>query len=416
MKIYNLLLIALFTVAVTGANLFSQTIQEKGGKFYTELKQEFQVQENGTLTIQDVQGNVEIQSWASLQVRVEEAIEMDVFTREEAEKILEHSQSGYSQQGNEIIIRGSSGKSWIKRNFKIKIPEKFNVTVSANSGNLNVARLQGAVKLATSGGNIQIQQVTGEVSVRTSGGNLTLSAITGALNAATSGGNIVLEKLDGPADVKTSGGNIDLRGAKKEVVLKTSGGNLTLAQVDGNVQAATSGGSIDVTDCSGSLLVKTSGGNIHLRNLSGSVTAKTSGGDIEGENLKNSVEVKTSGGDIELLNVQSSVTAATSAGNIEVELKPVEFSRALQIDLRTSAGDIKLSLPEKMPATIHAEIALGRSPRFERYDIYSDFPLSKNKAEKDGETSLISQGEINGGGTPINLRTSAGNIRIGKNK
>lgn len=416
MKIKKALIVVLFLIVATPVCIFSQTIQERGGKFYADLKQEFQVQENGSLTLENVQGDVEIQSWAALKVLVEETLEMDVFTRAEAEKIVESSQSGYSQQGNEIFIRGGSGRSWINRNFKIKVPEKFNVTVSSKAGHISVVRVQGAVQLNTSGGNIQVQQVTGEVSARTSGGNMVFSEINGPLSAATSGGNISLEKLGGPAEVKTSGGNIEVKEAKKEVVVKTSGGNLTLTQVEGNLEAATSGGSIDVTDCGGSVSVKTSGGDIHLQNLPGVVSAKTSGGDIRGAKLKSAVEVATSGGDIELLNVQSSVSAATAGGNIQVELTPVELSTGLQIDLRTSAGDIKLLIPEKMPATIHAEIFLGHRPRFENYDIYSDFPLSKNKVETNGETSLVAQGAINGGGALIKLRTSGGNIRIGKSK
>lgn len=416
MKIHKALIRVLFLIMMSPVWIFSQTIHEENGKFYADLKREFQVQENGSLTLENVQGNVEIQSWGSLKVQVEETLEMDVFTRGEAEKIVESSQSSYLQQGDEIFIRGGSGKSWINRNFEIKVPEKFNVKVSSNAGNLSVVRLQGAAKLSTSGGNIKVEQVTGEVSARTSGGNLVFSEINGPLSAATSGGNILLEKLGGPTEVKTSGGNITLKGAKKDVMVKTSGGNLTLAQVEGNLQAATSGGSIEVTDCGGSVSVKTSGGHIVLRNLSGAVIAKTSGGDIHGENLKDTAEVATSGGDIELLGAQSSVNAATSGGNIQVELKPVAFSATLQVNLRTSAGDIKLNIPEKMPATIHAEIALGHRPRFENYDIYSDFPLSKNKVETNAETSLVAQGEINGGGASIKLQTSAGNIRIGKSK
>lgn len=414
MKIHNYLIISILWLACAGNQLFAQKIMQKDGKYFTELKQEFKVKENGTLTIDEISGNVNIESWSIMKVQVTEKIEMDVFTRQEAEKILEHSQSGYSQSGNKISIQGAPGKRWIKRNFHVKVPEKFNVSVSANSGSFMVAKLQGNVELSTSGGNIKVMQITGTVSARTSGGNLRFSDIEGALSAKTSGGNVSLENLTGPTAIKTSGGNIELDGAQKEVDLKTSGGNLRLTNISGEVAAATSGGSIYAADCSGNLSLKTSGGEITLRNLGGKVSAKTSGGDIEGDNLKSAVSVKTSGGDIELKNVQSSVSAKTSAGNIELAIQPSDISKSREIELATSAGDVKISLPEKMPASIHAEIILGRNPRFERYDIYSDFPLSKNREEQAGQTTLVSRGDINGGGSAISLKTSAGNIRIEK--
>ncbi|MFQ5630172.1 MAG: hypothetical protein ACE5I1_15495, partial [bacterium] len=68
-----------------------------------------------------------------------------------------------------------------------------------------------------------------------------------------------------------------------------------------------------------------------------------------------------------------------------------------------------------LPAKIIAEIRLDRrNRRYDRYDIYSDFPISKQKLEEDRREIIRGESEINGGGDVIHLVTSGGNIYIKK--
>ena len=128
----------------------------------------------------------------------------------------------------------------------------------------------------------------------------------------------------------------------------------------------------------------------------------------------NGIEVKTSGGDIELKDIQGFIEAATSGGDVEAEMTLKDFSKDHHVELKSSGGDLTLWIPEKLPATIRAEIKLSRSSWGSKdYNIYSDFPLQK---EKENGDYIRCQGKINGGGDLINLQTSNGNIRINKLK
>ncbi len=127
------------------------------------------------------------------------------------------------------------------------------------------------------------------------------------------------------------------------------------------------------------------------------------------------VEGRTSGGDVELENVQAPIIARTSGGNMDVEVTLKDFSKPHGVELRTSGGDITLTLPAGIPVTVVAEIVLDKRRRsMKRYDIYSDFPLSKKQTEEEGKDVIRSTGEVNGGGDKVYLRTSAGNIHIKK--
>jgi hypothetical protein len=105
----------------------------------------------------------------------------------------------------------------------------------------------------------------------------------------------------------------------------------------------------------------------------------------------------------------------TSGGDVNVEITLKDFNKPHTIELNTSGGDITLVLPEKIPATIQAEIFLsGMREHMERYDIYSDFPLTKASPDETNGHIIRSNGQINGGGDPVNLKTHNGNIYIKK--
>ena len=154
-----------------------------------------------------------------------------------------------------------------------------------------------------------------------------------------------------------------------------------------------------------------------MMNIKGQLDAHTSGGDITANNLFDRLNISTSGGDISLEKIEAPATVKTTGGDIEFELHLTDLTNPHDLNLQAHGGDIELTLPEKCPANITAEILLDRRGRsWKRYDVYSDFPLSKSMPNETGNGILRSIGEINGGGDPIYLKTTNGNIYIKKAK
>jgi DUF4097 and DUF4098 domain-containing protein YvlB len=154
-----------------------------------------------------------------------------------------------------------------------------------------------------------------------------------------------------------------------------------------------------------------------VRNTGGNTRASTSGGDIVASNINGSITANTSGGDLDLRDVRGAIDGSTSGGDVVASLTLTDFSKPHPVTLRSSGGNITLSIPEKMPATIRAEIILDRRHgwgSFERYEIISDFPLTISKDEDRGRERIHGEGSINGGGDLIDLSTSSGNIEIRK--
>jgi len=252
-----------------------------------------------------------------------------------------------------------------------------------------------------------------DADVRTSGGNIEVrGTMKGKLTGSTSGGDIRTVDIEGTMDMKTSGGNIELGTVSGEAEVKTSGGDIKVDRVGKSLIASTSGGDVEVGDVGGDATLSSSGGEVKVGKVSGSARLKTAGGDIDLRSASGTVEAKTAGGNIRLENISGSIVAKTAGGDVEAELIP---SGKGPSELRSSGGNVILSIPSNAKVTIDATIELryewGRHR--DDYDIHSDFKEESKTGDKD-EQEIHAVYKLNGGGDRITLETTNGNIEIKK--
>jgi DUF4097 and DUF4098 domain-containing protein YvlB len=411
--------IIFYVVLLLTCAVSAQELKGEGGDFYTTISKSFKVGEGGNFNAERITGDFDISTWEKEEVAIQLEMRIRSFTRGEAEEVYRRAQTSFSMSGKTVYVKGdfNGDNGRVENHFTVTLPKRFNVRIETSGGDIFLTQLEGEVEMKTSGGDIHISETSGRVRVSTSGGDMIFSQVSGEIDANTSGGDIDLRKIFGRGRFNTSGGDIALDEASNEVSLNTSGGDIQVKRAQADLSANTSGGDIAISDCIGKCSVNTSGGNISLERMKGNVSARTSGGDIVGADFEEPVSVSTSGGEIRLTNVRAAVFCETSGGDIDVQMSLADFSKNHAVELRTSGGKITLTLPEKLPATITAEIRTSRGNyRMERYDIYSDFPLTKTKPDEDGEVVIHSEGDINGGGDPIKLETTSGDIYIKKAK
>jgi hypothetical protein len=197
-------------------------------------------------------------------------------------------------------------------------------------------------------------------------------------------------------DLDTSGGDVSARGVTGNVKVDTSGGDLAFGQIRGDIHGDTSGGDITAKDCQGKTDLDTSGGKIEVTGGTGKLNVDTSGGNVTVLNRVGDTKVESSGGKLRLGNISGKLDAQTSGGSVSAILpSPV----AGDVRLETSGGSITVLTPPNAALTIDAETSAG--------GIRSDLPISRLSADED---SL--KGTLNGGGTKVVLRSSAGSIEI----
>lgn len=128
------------------------------------------------------------------------------------------------------------------------------------------------------------------------------------------------------------------------------------------------------------LEIKTVNGNIVVQTIDGNINLKSTNGRIDAEDLRGSIEARTVNGTI----------------GIDV----LDLSASESISFSTVNGSIDLRLPAEIKATVDASCVNG--------DIETDFPLTISGKYVGKKV----QGEINGGGAAISLKTVNGSIQL----
>ncbi|MEE2876561.1 MAG: DUF4097 family beta strand repeat-containing protein [Candidatus Neomarinimicrobiota bacterium] len=371
------------------------------------------------LIIKDFRGDIWIKSGLSEAVTVVRKTYLTVKSKERAHHLLQKTKLAIlaeaSGEGVTTIVVKSSPERIrnLEDNLEITVPKIFSIAVDSRGGDLNLVSVQGEMDISTSGGDIDLRDLSGKITAHTDGGDIEGVQISGRVSVSASGGSIKFEDLNGELSGKTSGG--DVRGEKIQgsVTLKTSGGEIELYDVVGReIYGQTSGGDVTARELVAQTTIDlhTDGGNIDLEDITGQLEASTSGGDIEIKNVRGGVKVWTSHGEIEAHLVRGAFDGRTSSGNITLSKIWDQQYEDHDIDVKTSAGNIELTLPSDFPADFGLRvISPGRDPS---EAILSHFPLiisaSRNASRGDGT--------VGDGRFDLRMEASMGTIKIKQEK
>jgi DUF4097 and DUF4098 domain-containing protein YvlB len=279
-------------------------------------------------------------------------------------------------------------------------PHKFSGDFS-----INVPREMDEVKIETEGGNVTTTSVTGRVEAESGGGSVHLDDIGGEVNAETGGGSIDVGNVASDVSLHTGGGSIKVLSAKGKINAESGGGSVMVVSGMQGAELETGGGSIQVERCNGKVKAETGGGSIELGDINGPAEISTGGGSIRLNSAKGPVQAETGGGTIELMGVPSA-HAETGGGGIEAKFIAVGGERH-DSELETSAGDITVYVAANVNLSIRASIEVANG-----HNIHSDFPEIKINVEGGdyGPKTVTAEGNLNGGGPVLKIRTTTGDI------
>ncbi|MBL9173591.1 MAG: DUF4097 family beta strand repeat protein [Verrucomicrobiales bacterium] len=165
-----------------------------------------------------------------------------------------------------------------------------------------------------------------------------------------------------------------------------------------NAQARTAGGAIAVREVDGEVKVNTSGGDIHVDGGGGSLNGNTSGGSVSVKSFRGPVTVNTSGGGVRIEGVAGPIHGSTSGGSVLASLPSISDS----VKLTTSGGDVTLRVPADAAFDLDAATSGGSAG--------SDLPVTISGKKSDSRL----KGPVNGGGKPVVLRSSGGDVWVKK--
>jgi len=125
---------------------------------------------------------------------------------------------------------------------------------------------------------------------------------------------------------------------------------------------------------------------------------ETVNGKVFVEGVHGRIDLETTNGGVTVEDAGGSVSARTTNGEIDAELREVEASE--DMTLRTTNGSITLSLPSDVQANLAARTTNG--------SVQTDFPITVQGTFRKNRLD----GDLNGGGASIELKTTNGSIRI----
>jgi DUF4097 and DUF4098 domain-containing protein YvlB len=380
-------------VAITLASMAAAQegrIYREGSNFVQEITGELGGAKN--LRVKLDTGSVRVQGGS--QSGITYTIHRRAYTtsEEQARRQFESNRISAVVRGDTAWIEGSGSRNQKYRDdLVVTVPRNTDLArVETGCGNVTATALAGRAELESGGGTIHIDDIGGTVRAETGGGTIEVGSIAGDASLETGGGNIKINSVKGELKANTGGGNVVVLSGAQGAVLETGGGSIRLEKCGGHVKASTGGGSIDLGEINGPAEVESGGGSIRLATVKGRVEAQTGGGSIQ-------------------LDSATSVKAETGAGGIIVKLLSSSDAHSNSV-LETAAGDITVYLANDLPITVRASIDVANGHKI-RSD-FNDIHISSEGTGWPGPQTVTAEGQLNGGGPTLKVRTTSGNISL----
>lgn len=225
-----------FTLALLG--MFSATTVVA-----TEINESMDAATDGTVSISNISGSVEVQGWSRNQVEITGDLGSDV------EELF------FQRDGDEIEIKvkSSRGNSRdIESDLVVKVPLASSLEVNTVSADIDVAGLTGEQSLESVSGDIATEAFASDIEVNSVSGDLEVEGDDQAMRSMLSSvsGDIDTENLAGEIGVESvSGDLVVVNGVFDRVSMDTVNGDIVFhAQLlnDGRLDVETVNGSVDI--------------------------------------------------------------------------------------------------------------------------------------------------------------------------
>jgi len=314
-------------------------------------------------------------------------------TEEAARKQFEQLRITASKVGDAVVLEGRTiGRSLnrLAADFVVQIPHLTPVVkAETRGGALSLNSIQGTIMAFTAGGAVRLNDLDGAVTVKSGGGAMEAGSVNSDLSLESGGGAIVVERVAGKLIVKTGGGKVHI-GTSGPATIETGAGN------------------VEVNKCAGDLTATSGGGNLNFGDVGGSLKAETGGGSVRVGSAQGFVKIITGGGSVELWKVGQGAYVETGGGAITAQFVGGR-NQFRESYLHTTLGNIVVYLPRDLGVDVHASTELASGSGIN--SAFKGIAISSEGGQY-GPKSMFGEGQLNGGGPILRLRTTVGQIDI----
>jgi DUF4097 and DUF4098 domain-containing protein YvlB len=397
--------------------------QPLGAESGRTIEKTFPVQMGGKLGLDlETGGGVEITGWDKPEI----AVTVDI-GGDDADKVSVEFDDGSSY----LNIHSECNKRRhvdVDVHFTIKVPNRCDVRIESNGGEIAIEGVEGELSGKTMGGALELVRVKGEIDLETMGGEVRVEDSEANGKVHTMGGGVVIRNVKGDLRGSTMGGSVTYDNVtgrsgsttdEEEMNISTMGGDINVADTDKKVRAKTMGGDIDVARAE-EVSVTTMGGDINVEEAPAGASVNTMGGDITILSAGKYVAARTMGGDIRVEAIDGEVKASTMGGDVEITMVGDPAKGERDVDLSSMGGTIELTVPAGLSMSFDLEIEYTKD-HHKTYRIESEFPVKIEESAKwehnflgKPHKHIYGTGEAAGGEHMVKIKTRNGNIVIKK--
>jgi hypothetical protein len=166
---------------------------------------------------------------------------------------------------------------------------------------------------------------------------------------------------------------------------RTSDGNVTLSRLQGDLSLTTGDGNVALDHVSGNLRIHSGDGQVKITNADGAIEARTSDGNLSVDGLFHALALHTSDGTLDLSLREGTQLAGAST-------------------IQSSDGSVTIRVPQNFAANLNVHTGDGH--------VDCALPLTMDHYQSSGNQGHELHAKLNGGGTPLTIHTSDGNVKI----
>jgi hypothetical protein len=203
----------------------------------------------------------------------------------------------------EITIYGCSGEANIINKF----------------GFINVFDQIGDVTIESSNSKIKLIAITGNCTAENTFGKISAEKISGEVQISNSNDTVILSDIKGTVDVRNSFAEIDLKKIGKDLKIKAPNCRIELTDISGNAEITTTFGEINFEDIKGDLIIDGSNSKITGVSVIGAVTIDNSFGYVNLEKVGGKIGIKNPNGNISILSAKEEIHIRSRFSNVTVE-------------------------------------------------------------------------------------------------
>lgn len=158
-------------------------------EFTKTIKKEFDISADGTTSIHNKYGKVNIDTWTNNRVKVEVIIEVNANSEEVAQSIFDRIDIDFSNSSNYVRARteiASQSGSWWKSNnqkadysinYRVWLPETNQLELQTSYCDSKVARLRGGADVEVKYGNLEMEGLDEDLNLRLAYGKANIQRV-----------------------------------------------------------------------------------------------------------------------------------------------------------------------------------------------------------------------------------------------